>query len=94
MPKRPIQNLNMLWIARKQNGLAQKSVARLLGHKTTSVISEYENGRLFPSLRTALKLAAIYNKPLAELYSPLCLEIDRELQATRPKTRPAEDQHR
>jgi transcriptional regulator with XRE-family HTH domain len=85
MPRRPHRQLNYLWIARKQVGLAQKSVARLLGHKTTSVISEYENGRLFPSLRTALKLAAIYNKPLTDLYSPLYREVEQELAATRPK---------
>ncbi len=40
MQKRAQPKLNYLWIARKQVGLAQKSVARLLGHKTTSVITE------------------------------------------------------
>jgi hypothetical protein len=48
--------LNNLWIARKHIGLAQKSVARLLGHRTTSAISEYETGRLLLNLKTALKL--------------------------------------
>jgi hypothetical protein len=33
--------MNTLWIAWKKIGLGQKSVARLLGHQTTSAISEY-----------------------------------------------------
>ena len=88
MPRRAHRQLNYLWIARKQVGLAQKSVARLLGHKTTSIISEYENGRLLPNLRNALKLAAIYKRSVSELYSPLYREIEQELASARPKHLP------
>src|SRR6266852_6225897 len=77
------QNLNRLWIARKKIGLGQKSVARLLGHKSTSPISEYETGRLLPSLRTAVKLATIYNTPINELYPTLCREAGNEVDAIR-----------
>jgi DNA-binding XRE family transcriptional regulator len=72
---------NMLWISRKQSGLAQKSVARFLGHKTTSVISEYENGKLLPNIRTALKLCAIYNKSLRDLYPTLYNEVQEQISA-------------
>ena|SRR5690349_19117093 len=75
---------NKLWIARKRAGLGQKSVARLLGHKTTSPISVYETGRLLPGLRTALKLAAIYNTSISELYPSLYREIADEVQSNRP----------
>ena len=72
-------HLNTLWIARKKIGLGQKSVARLLGHRTASAISEYETGRLLPNLRTALKLAAIYRTPVCNLYAPLYDQVEREI---------------
>lgn len=78
-------HLNTLWISRKKVGLGQKSVARLLGHKTTSAISEYETGRILPNLRTALKLAAIYRTPVADLYASLYGEIESEIDAARLK---------
>jgi DNA-binding XRE family transcriptional regulator len=74
---------NRLWIARKKAALGQKVVARLLGHRSTSPVSEYETGRLLPSLRTALKLAFIYNTPIAELYPALAREIADEIDSTR-----------
>jgi transcriptional regulator with XRE-family HTH domain len=80
--------LNKLWIARKKIGLGQKSVARLLGHRTVSAVSEYETGRLLPSLRTALKLAAIYRVPVSELYAPMCGEIEREIADAQQKKPP------
>lgn len=78
-------NSNRLWIARKRNGLGQKTVARLLGHKTLSVVSEYENGRIMPNLHTGLKLSAIYRTPLTELYAPLYSQIERQIEAERRK---------
>ena len=71
---------NNLWISRKHVGLAQKSVAKLLGHRSTSVISEYENGKLLPSLSTALKLAAVYDRPITDLYPDLYRQIQEEVQ--------------
>jgi DNA-binding XRE family transcriptional regulator len=61
MPKQHPKNFNKLWIARKKSGLGQKSVARLLGYKSISPISEYETGTVLPSLSTAFKLAVVYN---------------------------------
>ncbi len=76
--QKPIDN--KLWIARKRAGYPQKSVATLLGDRSLSVISEYENGRKLPSLRTALKLEIIYGTPLAELYPGLHGEFATELE--------------
>ena len=78
---------NRLWIARKTIGLGQKNVARLLGHKSLSPISEYETGRLLPNLRTALKLAVIYKTPIADLYVELYREVEDEVAAL-PKKLP------
>ncbi len=91
---RPGHNqLNALWISRQKSGLGQKSVARLLGIRSRSPISEYERGRLLPNLRTALKLSAIYAVPVNELYGSLYGEIEQEVEAVRkkaafPKTNP------
>ncbi len=76
---------NNLWISRKKVGLGQKSVARLLGHRTTSAISEYETGRTLPNLRTAFKLAAIYHTRVSDLYAPLCEQLNNEIKAARQK---------
>src|SRR5947207_10816664 len=78
--------LNRLWISRKKSGLGQKSVARLLGIKSRSPISEYETGRLLPNLRTALKLSAIYAIPVNELYGSLYGEIKQEIEGVRKNT--------
>jgi DNA-binding XRE family transcriptional regulator len=78
--------MNSLWIARKHVGLRQKSVARLLGHKSTSIISEYETGKLLPSLPNALKLAVVYNRPITDLYPGLHRQIQDEVQAAKTKT--------
>jgi transcriptional regulator with XRE-family HTH domain len=80
--------LNRLWIARKKIGLGQKSVARLLGHKSTSPISEYETGRLTPSLRTAFKFSIIYNCPLPDLYESLYREVEDEINDQRKNMAP------
>jgi len=85
---------NYLWIARKKAGMGQKSVARLLGYRSVSPVSEYETGRLLPSLRSAFKLSVLYNMPLTELYAPLHKEVEAELEARKgrsaslPRTRP------
>jgi len=79
------QNLNRLWIARKKAGMGQKSVARLLGHKSTSPISEYETGRLLPNLHTAFKLAVIYKTPVSDLYAPLYGQTEEEVESLRRK---------
>lgn len=72
-------------MARQQAGLRQKSVAKLLGHKSTSIISEYENGRLLPSLPMALRLSAIYGCNIRDLYPELNAAILAELQAIKER---------
>jgi DNA-binding XRE family transcriptional regulator len=88
MKRRPQTQLNNLWMARKQIGLGQKNVARLLGHRSTSVISEYETGKLLPSLPTALRLAMVYNRPVAELYPDLCRQIRDEVDQLAKRSTP------
>lgn len=44
--------------------MQQKQVAKLLGHRKAEALSRYESGTKMPSLRTALKLAIIYDIPI------------------------------
>ena len=85
MPKQHPKNFNNLWIARKKAGLGQKSVARLLGCKSISSISEYETGTVLPSLSTAFKLAVVYNTPLADLYDSLYKQSVDEITSVQSK---------
>lgn len=84
---------NKLWIARKKVGLPQKCVARLLGHRTLSVISEYETGKLLPNLRTALKLSVIYHTSVCELYPDLRAEIEKEIGKAQPQAALTQKHH-
>jgi len=73
---------NQLATIREQRGLGQKQVATLLGHGSPQQLSRYENGTRVPNLRTALKLAQIYNIPIGKMldeYYEACIrEIRKE----------------
>ena len=56
---------NQLVSVRRRLLLQQKQVAKLLGHKKAESLSRYESGTKIPSLKTALKLAIIYDVPLS-----------------------------
>lgn len=62
-------------------GYSQKEVARLLGHKDTTMLSRWEKGKSMPSARNLLKLSIIYRTLADQLYFDLILEersaIDR-----------------
>jgi len=64
----PKQKQNSLVIYRRRMGFTQKHVARLLGHRDTSMISHYEHGRSFPPLPVALALEIILRVPVAFLF--------------------------
>lgn len=55
---------NQLERIRMSQNLLPKQVAALLGHKTTRPITQFEKGLRVPSLKSALKLAIIYNVPI------------------------------
>jgi len=62
---------NQLVLIRKSMNLSQKRVARMIGLRDASVLSRYEKGYASPPLKTALKLAAFYEIPLAEIFHGL-----------------------
>jgi len=69
------QKQNDLVLYRKRMGLTQKEVARLLGHRDTSMVSHYERGRALPPLPVALGLEIIYRTPVAFLFPGLHGEL-------------------
>lgn len=64
---------NSIRYYRKLKGLTQWDVARHLGHKDIIQISKWENGKFYPHVLTAIKLAELYGVHAEELYS----NIDR-----------------
>ncbi len=61
---------------RRNRGLTQKQLARLLGHRSTHMVSKYERGLSLPPLETALLLEIALGVRLAELY----VDLDQDLQ--------------
>ena len=61
--------------------LSQKQVAKLLGLKNVSVLSQYERGRSLPSLERALGLEIIYRVPVAFLFPTLYEELRDRIRA-------------
>ena len=62
---------NNLILYRKRMGFTQKQVARLLGHRDTSMVSHYERGRSLPPLIVALGFEIIFRVPVAFLFPAL-----------------------
>jgi putative transcriptional regulator len=56
-----VNKIDTLVSARKESGLTQAELARLIGCKKTTV-SNWENGYAKPGLHKAIKLARILNK--------------------------------
>ena len=59
---------NLLRKYRKVRGLSQKKVAQILGLKSSSRISRWENGSAVPSLSNAMRLAALYRVMVDALF--------------------------
>ena len=62
---------NHIFNMRRTRGLAQKQLARLLGHRYTDMVSKYEHGVSLPPLETALLLEIALGVRLSELYVDL-----------------------
>ena len=60
-------------------GFTQKQIARLLGHRDTSMVSHYEHGRALPPLTAALGLEIIYRVPVAFLFPAMYHELKQRI---------------
>jgi transcriptional regulator with XRE-family HTH domain len=64
--------INNLEHARRTRGLSRKQVAsvlEVLGYRGTSALEEYELGRSWPPLRTALAISILYRSSITTLWS-------------------------
>jgi transcriptional regulator with XRE-family HTH domain len=73
------QKPNNLVLYRRRMGFSQKQVARLLGHRDTSMVSHYEHNRALPPLAVALGLEIIYRVPVAFLFPGMHDELKRKI---------------
>ncbi len=62
-------------------GYKQKDVALILGHKSSTRLSQWEKGIALPSVINLLKLSFIYRTLPNELYPNLTQKIEDELTA-------------
>jgi len=69
--------MNRLAKYRKQKGLSQTQLAKLIG-VAQSTIAMIETGKIMPSLRTALRLSRILGVPVEELFPVEDKEGDRD----------------
>jgi transcriptional regulator with XRE-family HTH domain len=70
---------NSLRRFRKVRGLKQKEVARILGVKSASMISRWENGASLPSTENVFRLAVIYRTMADALYMDYISRLKGEI---------------
>ena len=65
------QNQNSVDIYRRRMGFSAAHVARLLGHKDASTLSDYARGTCLPTLTNAFRLGIILRVPVEFLFAAL-----------------------
>ena len=70
---------NRLREKRLASGFRQQYVARVLGLKSTSKLSRWENGICLPNLVNAFKLSGLYGALVDQLFQDLRGAIKREI---------------
>ena len=60
---------------RKEKGLKQRELARIMGYESVSSLSHMEAGRKLPSIKTVIKLEAALQRPIRDIYPRLFDEI-------------------
>lgn len=73
------RHLNRLRKHRRQVGLKQKQVAKVLGMKSPSRISKWEKGISFPNLIHLIKLSILYRTPSDSLYTEIRNSLTDEI---------------
>jgi len=70
---------NQLRKYRKARGLTQEEVALILGVKSGSVVSRWENGLCIPKLHNTIKLALLYRTMADALFIDLRRSLKDEI---------------
>lgn len=77
MQVKPIHNY--LKRLRRERGFTQKQVAQILGLRSSSMISRWENGVCMPDTLNAMKLSALYRSTVDVLYGRLRETVSDEI---------------
>ncbi len=72
---------NQLRRSRRRRGFTQKRVAKIMGLKSTSMISRWEAGACIPKSENLIDLAALYRTTTEALYWDYVQERHREMTA-------------
>ena len=67
---------NYLRTHRKTVGLSQKDVAFLLGKKSGSCISKFEQSKTYPNLRSSLSYQIFFETPAEELFAGVHNQVE------------------
>lgn len=78
---------NLLRKYRKANGFKQRDVARILGIKSSSKISRWENGLCVPTLVNAFKISILYRVMVDSLFIDLVRNLREEVKKREDKDR-------
>jgi hypothetical protein len=78
--------VNALWRIRQGSGLELKQAAKLLGHRSTDSLSNYENSNSCPNLQNVIKLMLIYNSDLKEMFPDLFERCRKEVEKNLKKS--------
>ena len=77
---------NRIRTYRLKRGLSQKDVANLVGHKSQTLISYWENDKKTPTLKNFFKLASILKIfPAEMLFNELFDEVKHEIHQRKHK---------
>jgi len=76
---------NSLRKYRKAKGLTQKDVVRVLGLKSTSMISRWENGLCLPSPMYIFSLALLYHVMADALFIRLKRRLEKDIHKAEQK---------
>ncbi len=71
---------NYLRTHRKQSGLSQQEMGRLLGYKGAGEVSRHEQSTSIPPLMTALAYEAIFRVPVSAIFGGMHESIRRDIE--------------
>lgn len=74
---------NCLRKCRKECGLTQTDVARILQLRSAAIISRWEHGACLPSIRNAIRLAVLYQTMMDAFFLDLRWSAKQELRRRR-----------
>lgn len=70
---------NPLRVLRRQHGLLQKQAAAIIGHKSRTMLSQYESGHVFPPSRVLIKLGILYDADVATMFPDYYRQLEAEV---------------